>query len=91
MAEELGISVGKVSFDFSKMAARKDEVVEKVRNSLTSLIASNQITLFEGHGRFLSPTSVQVEGETSAIIEADNIIVATGFEAQIYCRLPIRW
>src|SRR5262245_10158209 len=45
-AEDFGIVVGSVSFNYSKMVDRKDSVVGQIRKSLEGLIASNKITLF---------------------------------------------
>ena len=47
-AEEFGINVGNVSFDYSKMKERKDQVVSKIRSSLGGLIKANGITIFNG-------------------------------------------
>ncbi|MBS0629589.1 MAG: dihydrolipoyl dehydrogenase [Verrucomicrobia bacterium] len=80
MAEEYGISVGSVSFDFAKMKTRKDQVVEKIRKSLGGLLQSNKITIFQGKGEFVSPTEVKVIGADNLLLEAENIIIATGSE-----------
>lgn len=77
-AEKMGILTGGVSFDFAKMSARKDDVVLKIRKSLEGLIASNQITLFRGTGKLLSPTEVQVSGQDNALLKTEKIIIATG-------------
>ena len=77
-AEEFGVSVGEVSFDFGKMAERKDRIVEQIRKSLGGLIKANKITLFRGTGEFISPHEVKVTGEDSAVIHAESIVVATG-------------
>lgn len=87
-ADELGIQVGTVSFDYSKMVDRKDEVVSKVRNSLTSLIQSNGITLFRGFGKFMSSYEVKVTGEDNALLTADQIIIATGSEPRVIPAFP---
>ncbi len=80
-AKDFGIIIGgDVSIDYSQMAKRKDLVVEKVRKSLEGLIASNQITLFRGFGKFNSPTEIKIIGEDNTIITGDKIIIATGSE-----------
>lgn len=79
-AQEYGITIGNASFDFSKMKERKDGVVSNVRTSLTSLIASNDITLIRGYGKFISPREIKVNGEDNCIINADQTIIATGSE-----------
>ncbi len=87
-AQNFGIQVGDVSFDYSKMVDRKDEVVDNVRNSLTGLIKSNGITLFKGFGKFISVNEVKVTGEDNAIITADSIIIATGSEPRVIPAFP---
>lgn len=79
-AEEFGIEVNDISFDYSKMNSRKDRIVSKVRKGLEGLIASNQITLFRGFGQFTSPHEIKVTGQDNALIQADKIIIATGSE-----------
>lgn len=87
-AEEFGISVGEVSFDYEKMIKRKNEVVNDVRKSLEGLIASNKITLFRGFGKFTSPHTVKIIGPDSAEIFGDKIIIATGSEPRAIPTFP---
>lgn len=79
-AEEFGIVVGSVKFDYSKMVDRKDQVVGKIRKSLEGLIASNKITLFRGFGKLMTPRAIKVVGQDSGEVLADKIIIATGSE-----------
>lgn len=79
-SEEFGITVGKVSFDYKKMVERKDEIVSKVRKSLEGLVKANNITLFNGYGKFISPHMIKVTGKDNEIINADSVIIATGSE-----------
>ncbi len=77
-AEDFGINVEKVSFDYGKMKTRKDKVVSGIRQSLGGLLKSNGITIFEGVATFESPKELKVKGKNSALIQADKIIIATG-------------
>jgi len=79
-AEEFGIVVGKVEFDYAKMVDRKDAVVNKIRKSLEGLVAANKITIFRGFGKLVSPRTVKVIGQDNVEIHADAIIIATGSE-----------
>ena len=76
-AEEFGIVVGSVDFDYAKMVDRKDSVVTKIRKSLEGLIAANKITVFRGYGRFVSPRAIKITGKDNAEIFADTVIIAT--------------
>lgn len=79
-AEEFGITTGPVSFDYAKMKARKDGVLEKMRKSLEGLLLSNGLTIIRGDAEFLSPREIKVKGENSVLIVADQTIIATGSE-----------
>lgn len=77
-AASFGIQVGDVSFDYSKMKQRKDEVVLKIRKNLSGLLQANQITVLKGQAEFTSATELKIEGEASALINASKIIIASG-------------
>lgn len=79
-AEQYGITVGEISFEYDKMVDRKDGVVGKIRKSLEGLIASNKITLIHGYGKLTSPNTIKVIGKDNVEIHADKIIIATGSE-----------
>lgn len=79
-AEEFGVIVGEISFDFQKMVRRKDAIVGRIRKSLEGLIASNKITLFRGFGKLTSATTVEVAGPNPVRLKTEKIILATGSE-----------
>lgn len=87
-AEDFGIKVGSVSFDYSKMVDRKDSVVGQIRKSLEGLIASNKITMFSGFGKLTSPTTIKITGKDNIEITADKIIIATGSEPRNIAAFP---
>lgn len=61
--------------DFARIAARKREVVEKLRQDVETLMAQPGITLVRGNAVLTSGGTVSVDGEE---YQADNIIIATG-------------
>ena len=79
--KEHGISADNISFDLSRMMARKTAVVEANTKGIDFLFKKHKITRYRGTGQFTSPHTVQVlapgEDENQEI-EADNIIIATG-------------
>jgi len=77
-ADEFGISVKDVSFDFEKIKNRKDSVLKNIRNSLEGLIKANQITILKGKGTFVGPKELKVQGEDNLIVKAKKVIIATG-------------
>lgn len=87
-AKEFGISVSNIDFDYSKMASRKDSIVNKTRKGLEGLIKSNGITIIEGFGKFISPKMLEVSGKETVTIEAEKIIIATGSEPKSINAFP---
>lgn len=79
-AEQYGIHVGSLSFDYGKMKARKDGVVDKIRKSLEGLILSNGIEILRGHAEYVSPREIKVKGHDNVLIYAEKSIIATGSE-----------
>lgn len=78
-AEKFGVSAEKVSFDFAKIHARRQEVVEKVRSGVESLFKGNKVELIRGTGQLQSDGSVTVtDGEGTKTLTADRVILATG-------------
>lgn len=87
-AEEFGITVGKVSFDYGKMVKRKDQIVQGLRQGLEGLIQANKITRFNGFGKFISPREIKITGKDNAIIGAEKTIIATGSEPRNMAAFP---
>ncbi|HSX37700.1 MAG TPA: dihydrolipoyl dehydrogenase [Chlamydiales bacterium] len=77
-AADFGISTGPISFQYSKMKARKDAVVAKIRSGLLGLLKSNQITIVHGNAKFESPRELKITGQDNLLISAEQIIIATG-------------
>lgn len=77
-ANDFGIKVDGVSFDFEAIKKRKDSVLEGIRSSLDGLIRANQITILKGTGTFISPREIKVQGDDNLIIYAKKTIIATG-------------
>jgi dihydrolipoamide dehydrogenase len=75
----MGICVPSVSFDWAKMQAWKQSVVERLADGVRRLIAGNKIDLVRGTGWFLNAEEVRVEGEYgSHRFKFDHCIIATG-------------
>lgn len=85
---ERGILKGKIGFDYTQMAQRKDEVVSFIRSNLEKLIATNKIAVFQGFGKFISPKEIKVTGKDNTILTADKIIIATGSEPRLLPAFP---
>ena len=74
-----GIEIpGEIKVNLEKMIDRKRKVVEQTTQGINYLMEKNKIQVFEGLGRFVDATHVEVVGAKTAILEAKNIIIATG-------------
>ena len=79
--EENGIEIaGEVKVNLEKMIARKQAVVDQTVGGVNFLMNKNNITVLNGLGSFEDATHVKVSKAdgTSEIVEAKNIIIATG-------------
>jgi dihydrolipoamide dehydrogenase len=73
---------GPVEFDFDKIQARKNDIINKSHRGVEYLFKKNKITVIKGSATLLSPSRIQVTGDAAAEVEARNIIIATGSEAK---------
>jgi len=73
-----GIDVDGVSLNLAAMMKRKDGIVRQLTNGIDGLFKKNSITRYSGTGRFEGPGRVAVDGDEPVILEAPNIIIATG-------------
>jgi dihydrolipoyl dehydrogenase len=77
-SEEFGLSLKDISFDIEKIIERKDKIVTSLRNSLKGLLLANKIEIIEGNAKFLSKNEIEISGQTNVLIEAKNVVIATG-------------
>ena len=79
--EEFGVTLGDPAPDYPRMAARKDEIVARLRGGIGMLLKKNKVTVLTGRGKLLDKHTVAVtaDGE-STTITATSIILATGSE-----------
>ena len=81
--ESLGFSNLSFNIDFARMMARKNEVVESLRQGVETLMKAPGITLVQGTAHFTEPHTVMVGDEEYT---APHIIIATGSKSKM---LPI--
>jgi len=80
-AARYGLKIdGSVSVDFDAMMARKDKIVGGLVKGIHDLFDQHDVTLYEGRGRLISETDLEVEKSDGSkeTISAKNIIIATG-------------
>ena len=74
-ADDFGISVPEPEVDFTKVAARRAQVVKTLTGGVSGLMRKNRIEVIEGSGSLNADANVVVGDRT---IEARAVILATG-------------
>jgi pyruvate/2-oxoglutarate dehydrogenase complex dihydrolipoamide dehydrogenase (E3) component len=86
-AAEYGVILdGGVRVDLARVKARKDEVIGESREGVEKwLRGTSGVTVFNGHGRFIGPHSLSVQGNDGQQHElsADSIFINTGTRATV--------
>lgn len=75
-----GIEVGNIEVNFEQMISRKADVVTQNVQGIDYLMNKNEITVYHGHGSFVSKNKISIakdDGSTEEI-ETDKVIIATG-------------
>lgn len=83
-----GIHVENISFDYTKILQRKNNIVSTLKRGVEGLIRSNQITFFSGYGKLVSTNEVKILGKDDNVLEAKSIILATGTEPLPFPNVP---
>jgi len=79
-ADEFGFKVGPVGVDWQKMIGRSRQISQDLAQGVAYLMQKNKVTVFTGHGR-LTPArkvEVQVGGQQTQLLNAEQVILATG-------------
>ena len=80
-AADFGVEIaGEIKPNWSKMLARKEAVLDKLRGGIAGLLKAANVTVFNGSASFMNRQSVMVsEGESAGTtIQAKNFIIAVG-------------
>lgn len=74
-----------VSFNASRMLARKDQVVSTLVGGVKGLLKSNGVEVIKGTGQLIEPRKIRVKGHDGTVtkLEADYIILATGSKPSV--------
>lgn len=75
---ELGLSVEGAGFDYQKVSAYKNGMVERLRAGVEGLIHANGITLVHGGALITGPHQVAVSGGEERRLTGKRILIAAG-------------
>jgi dihydrolipoamide dehydrogenase len=73
--KEFGVDADKVTFDYPRIAARRDAVVSQLYKGVQYLMKKNKIEVVAGSGRLRDRNTVEVGGKQ---LKAKNLVVASG-------------
>lgn len=88
---DFGINTTGLSVDFTRMIARKTDVVKKNTEGIAFLMKKNKIDVFTGTGSFVTKNKIAItnaKGEKQEI-ETEKTIIATGSKPTALPFLPI--
>ncbi|MEO7482454.1 MAG: FAD-dependent oxidoreductase, partial [Ferruginibacter sp.] len=90
-AAAYGINVENPSHNFGGVIQRSRGVADKMSKGVTFLMKKNKIDVIMGFGKLLSPGKLEVTAAdgTKQVLEAKNIIIATGGRARELPNMPI--
>jgi dihydrolipoyl dehydrogenase len=77
--KEFGVDADKVTFDYARIAARRDAVVSQLYKGVQYLMKKNKIEVVAGSGRLRDHNTVEVGAKQ---LKAKNLIVATGSDVK---------
>jgi len=86
--QEFAINVASPSIDFTLLQKRKEDIVAKLQRGLNSLIKANKIDLFNDLATLIDEHKIKLKN-TSDVIIAENIIIATGSKPLELPNLPV--
>jgi dihydrolipoamide dehydrogenase len=82
--EEDGMHCDNARLDFPMVSDRKNGIVSKHAKGVEYLMKKNKVDWIKGRARLAGPGKVEVTGQTGTqILEARNIVIATGSEARM--------
>ncbi|MCP3772551.1 dihydrolipoyl dehydrogenase [Paenibacillus sp. MZ04-78.2] len=86
-SDKFGVGAEAVTLDYSKVASRKDAVVEQLYSGLQYLMKKNKITVFQGKGRLIGPSIFSPRSGTVSVDQGEDkiltlvpekVVIATG-------------
>ena len=90
-AADYGISTGEVTADFGGVIKRSRGVADKMSKGVQFLLKKNKIDVIMGNGKLVAANKIEVTAADNSkqIVEAKNIVIATGSRARQLPSLPI--
>lgn len=75
---EFGVLVKDITFDYARIAAKKDAVIKQLRMGVESLVKNNKVTIFKGRAIVKNKNTIEISGKENLMITTDKMIIASG-------------
>ena len=85
--KNIGIIADEIGLDIEAIQNRKNSVVSQLQKNLTQLISKKKIDLIQGEAEVLKDKSINVKGESTNLVTAKYILLATGSRSAV----PASW
>jgi dihydrolipoamide dehydrogenase len=81
---EFGLTIGEIGIDLESIVKRSRKVSKRLQTGVKHLMKKNGVDVYDGFGRLAGAGRVEVggEGDATTVLEARNIILATGARAR---------
>jgi len=75
---EHGVLSSGISFDYEKIAAKKEAVIKQLRKGVEFLLKSNGCSVIKGKAVIRDKNTIEISGDNNQRITTDQMIIATG-------------
>lgn len=85
-ASLFGIKAKSLSLDFDAIRARKESIVDTLREGVKKLLEAHGVQILTGFAQIVSPSEVRVspaDGGDALVLQTESIIIATGTSPQL--------
>ncbi len=89
---DYGIKTKDLEFDFTRIIKRSRDIADRISKNVEILIKKNKVDRFRAYGKLKSSKQIELFDEKSnstGIIEAEYIIIATGAQTKTIDAIPI--
>ena len=87
-ASSCGLHAEGASIDWPTLVQKKNSIVSGLRSSLEGLVRSSGVDLIYGRGTLVSPQEIEVQGKEPLLVQAKDIVIATGSEPRQLPPMP---
>jgi dihydrolipoamide dehydrogenase len=90
-AADYGIQINNPTYNFESVVKRSRGVADKMSKGVQFLMKKNKIDVIMGYGKLVSASKIEVSAADGSkqMVEAKNIVIATGGRARALPSLPI--